>query len=119
MSLKEEIEQFMNEFRGVVEYSMLDGEFTEVDDGYKGDSSQMGRKSLVDKDISFEVIAIQTGDYEGAESQDVYCVYKFSRNQDEVIVKIEGQYSSYNGDVFDRWFFAKAVPKQLFDYVKI
>jgi glyoxylase-like metal-dependent hydrolase (beta-lactamase superfamily II) len=74
------------------------------------------KKDLADKNITIELVDRHGGEGEG---EDYWSVYKFVSPDEEVYVKFDGSYTSYDGSEFDEWFFVKAVPVQAFDFRRI
>lgn len=58
-------------------------------------------------------IVVTTADEYGGEGmgEEYWTIYKFSRGNEEVYVKFDGSYQSYDGSTYDSWFFV--TPKQV------
>lgn len=58
-------------------------------------------------------IVVTTADNYGGEGmgEEYWTIYKFSRGNEEVYVKFDGSYQSYDGSTYDSWFFV--TPKQV------
>jgi hypothetical protein len=57
---------------------------------------------------------------EGGEGQgeEYWSVYKFTKGTEELLVKFDGSYQSYNGCEFDSWFFVTPKLVQVTQYFK-
>ncbi len=66
-------------------------------------------------------IKCDSEDHHGGEGQgdDYWTVFKFTRGSEEVYVKFDGWYASYNGSEYDDYFLVKPVPKTGFNYIAI
>ena len=58
-------------------------------------------------------IVVTTADNYGGEGmgEEYWTIYNFSRGNEEVYVKFDGSYQSYDGSTYDCWFFV--TPKQV------
>jgi hypothetical protein len=66
------------------------------------------RTALTDNNIKFEHKENYGGEGMG---EDYWSVYKFTDDTDEVFVKFEGWYQSYNGSEYEEYYFVN--PKQV------
>lgn len=66
-------------------------------------------------DLTFEFEDRYGGEGQGDE---YWSVYKFSRGDEDVYVKFDGWYASYNGAEFDEWYFVEPQEKVITVYVR-
>lgn len=97
--LRNELEEFCNEFFN------SDFDMISYCRGKKGDEAL---NVLEAKQI--KVVNVDSYGGEG-EGEAYWSVYKFSRGTEDVYVKFDGSYQSYDGSTYDEWFFVK--PKEV------
>jgi hypothetical protein len=66
----------------------------------------------------FEDVFIEVVDQEGGEGQGetYFYILKFTEDQEEVLVRLNAYYSSYNGTDYEDWDFVKAVKVMTTEY---
>lgn len=121
LTLKQKVILFLGENNELAKEVLFEGLFLSSDEY----NARQGVKYLKTLGVTCELLEHQAGDYDNpSEEQESFAVYRFTAENEQeleqdVVVKFDGTYSSYNGDVYDKWFFVKAVPKQAFDYIKV
>lgn len=86
------------------------------------DTGKIGTEAkafLKTHDLGFKILAVpESPDSESEDEHDMVAAYEFSYTGETCIVVVESVWSSYNGFVFGKWYFGKAKPVQLIEYVR-
>lgn len=100
--------------------SLLEDELSEYceamfNDGFRFQASKWSSSEelKVQSLLEQQDIVVTTADNYGGEGmgEEYWIVYKFSQGNEEVYVKFDGSYQSYDGSTYDSWFFV--TPKQV------
>ena len=69
--------------------------------------------------LGFKILAVpESPDSESEDEHDMIAAYEFSYLDETCIVVVESIWNSYNGFVYSKWYFGKAKPVQLIEYVR-
>jgi len=113
-TLKDEVKGILKEADTNIINEFFRSEINE-NERWDSDEATEFKLTLTNAGISFNHEDNYGGEDCGSE---YWSVYSFKKESEMVYVKFEGWYASYDGSNFDKWYFAKAVPKSGFDFVK-
>lgn len=111
MSLKDKVKELLDEAGS----STLESAFfhQEICEGWSEDCTEL-ETTFQDASIGFTCVDSHGGEGEG---EDFYTVYKFTNSTDEdVYVKFQGWYQSYNGSEFTDYRFVQPVQRMVTFY---
>lgn len=106
MTLKEEITNLINE--ADICSTFFYGDVSPEECGYDDDDMNAFKQSLKDAGIVFEHVDQHGGEGEGDQ---YWNIYRFTKQDESVLVKFNGYYASYNGADYTDWFFV--VPREV------
>ena len=110
MTLKDKVSKILSETGNDVIYEFFHSEMNEEYNKYNSDERHQCLEAFQAANISYSNVANHGGEGQG---EDYWSVYQFTDNKtkEQVYVKFDGWYQSYNGSEFDEWYFV--VPKEV------
>lgn len=78
-------------------------------------------KTYIQKEFNVDVTMIQPApsfDYDNDDSSECQSYLEFKSDDLSVVVALEGNWSSYEGYEYDRWYFCKPQPVTKLEYIR-
>lgn len=118
-NFKDQVKSLLDSSESDIKNEFFGSDFDADISKYDSEESVAFKEALDASCIKVRHVDNYGGEDCGAE---YWSVYEFSLttkdSSESVYVKFNGWYQSYNGSEYEEWFFAKAVPKNGFDYVQ-
>jgi len=116
-NLKNEVAALLSEAGTDVIHNFFQSEGNEISHWTKeGDEEYTFVKASEERNITYAYVDSHGGEGMGDE---YWSVYKFTKGKDEVLVKFNGSYQSYNGSDFDEYFFVEPEEKVVTVFTRI
>lgn len=114
-TLKQQVNQLLNNELAAFCADFFNSEFDFEISKYSTDEELAAIALLEMQQI--KVVNVDSYGGEG-EGEDYWSVYKFSRGTEDVYIKFDGSYQSYDGSTYDEWYFVTAKPVVVTQYFK-